>query len=61
VLAYLLGPRGERAITSTIGLPILNGTIIEEATLPVEKALLPHYTREQEENPDLYLQLHLQR
>jgi hypothetical protein len=61
VVAYSLGPRSEPYITSTIGPSILAGTRIKKATFPVRKAPLPHYTREREENPDLYLQLHAHR
>jgi len=58
LVAYPLGRWSERYINSTIGLPLLPGTIFKQATFPLGKVLPPHYTREEEENPDLYLQRH---
>lgn len=58
LVAYPLGRWSERYINSTIGLRLLPGTIFKEATFPLGKILPPHYTREEEENPDLYLQRH---
>jgi hypothetical protein len=60
LLAYPLGRLSEHRIESTIGLRLLPGTIFEEATLPLGSVLPPHYTREKEENPDLYRQRHVQ-
>jgi len=54
LLAYPLGRLSERNIHSTIGLRLLPGTIFKEATFPVGSVRPPHYTGEEEENPDLY-------
>jgi hypothetical protein len=61
LVAYPLGRWSERYINSTIGLRLLPGTIFKQATFPLGKILPPHYTREEEQNPDLYLQRHAQR
>jgi hypothetical protein len=58
VAAYPLGRLSERYINSTIGLRLLPGTIFEEATFPLGRILPPHYTRMEEENPDLYRERH---
>jgi hypothetical protein len=58
LVAYPLGRWSEHYIRSTIGLSLLPGTIFKQATFPLGKVLPPHYTREEEENPDLYLQRH---
>lgn len=60
LVAYPLGRLSERNINSGIGLRLLPGTIFEEATFPLGRILPPHYTREEEENPDLYRQRHQQ-
>jgi hypothetical protein len=58
LVAYPLGRMSERYIKATIGLPLLPGTVFIQATFPLGKALPPYYTREEEENPDLYLLRH---
>jgi hypothetical protein len=60
LVAYPLGRLSERNINSALGLRLLPGTIFEEATFPLGRILPPHYTREEEENPDLYRQRHQQ-
>jgi hypothetical protein len=55
LVAYPTGRMSERYIKATIGLPLLPGTVFKQATFPLGKALPPYYTREEEENPDLYL------
>ncbi|HYL68408.1 MAG TPA: hypothetical protein VEX69_04515 [Candidatus Limnocylindria bacterium] len=58
LVAYPLGRWSERNINSTIGMRLLPGTIFEQAIFPLGKIVPPYYTREEEENPDLYLQRH---
>lgn len=61
IAAYPLGRRGEHHLNSTIGLRLLPGTIFKQATYPLGNLVPPRYTREEMENPDLYLERHGQR
>lgn len=53
LISYPMTRWTEHYITSTIGLPILPGTMFKLATFPVGFVLPPYYTRAEWNNPDL--------